>query len=107
MCARKGGILYIFSLSSPCEITGDVGHKQEVLHPPHSSSLQSLPSLTPFQLILNALFKASHKGFCDMLQQEPLQEKKIPPFIIPAGEFSAFVLYKTVVYHAQRVFVPH
>lgn len=65
--------------------------------------LQSLPSLTPFEL--KTLFKASHKGFHNVFQQEPL--KKTLSFIIPAGECSVSVLHKTVVYHAQRVLVAH
>lgn len=45
--------------------------------------LQTLPSLTPFELILKALFKASHKGFHNVFQQEPL-EKKNPLLYYPS-----------------------
>lgn len=86
---------------------GMVSLHLEVLHTPlPSSSLQSLPSLTPFEFALKALCKASHKGFHNVFQQEP-SKKKIPSFIIPAGESSVSVLYKTAVYHAQRVFAVH
>lgn len=45
--------------------------------------LQTLPSLAPFELILKALFKASHKGFHNVFQQEPL-DKKNPLLYYPS-----------------------
>lgn len=60
---------------------GMVSLHLEVLHTPlPSSSLQSLPSLTPFEFALKALCKASHKGFHNVFQQEP-SKKKSPPLL--------------------------
>lgn len=52
-------------------------------HPHLRLPLQSLPSLTPSEFTLKALFKASQKGLHNVFQQEP-SEKKNPLLYYPS-----------------------